>query len=175
MPKHYLYHRLQYAPYALNSGISNTTITLSTLNGNISHLMFIVRPNDSMTLLRQWMYTKIASFEIKDSAGTSLTGGRPISDRESRLNHSRYWSKSSYLCDAESAISDSYVYIYSFSVDPCLALTTGSRLNAKTFTGQETLTVTFNSALASPSTLEVFASAESTVEHNAQGIKVFNV
>lgn len=81
-PKNYLYHRLQYAPYALNSGISNTTITLSTFNGNISHLMFIVRPNTAMTNLNQWSFSQISSFEIKDSAGTSLTGGRPILDRE---------------------------------------------------------------------------------------------
>ena len=173
-PKHYLYHRLQYAPYALNSGISNTAITLSTFNGNISHLKFIIRPNDKMLKDTAWTYTKIKEFEIKDSAGTSLTGGRPISDRESRLNHSRYWTKSSYLADAESEVSDSYVYIYSFSADPCLALATGSRLNSKTFTGQEVLNITFNTALTTACTLEIFGFAEATLSHGNAGVKVLN-
>ena len=140
-PKHYLYHRLQYAPYALNSGITNTSITLSTLNGNISHLMFVVRPNNAITNLTQWSYTQVSQFEIKGSDGNSLTGGRPILDRESRLNHGRYWAKSSYLTEAESGVSNAYVYVYSFSADPIRALATGAKLNSYKFQGQELLNV----------------------------------
>ena len=171
-PKHYLYHRTQYAPYALNSGITNTTITLSTFNGNLSHLFFFVRENTKMTNLNQWEYMPITSYEIKDSAGTSLTGGKPILDRESRLTNSRFWTKSSYLCDTELGVSNSNVYLYSFSADPQLAYSTGSRLNSKFFTGQETIHVIFPTALSAACTLEVFGYQESTLEHSAVGIKV---
>ena len=175
-PRHYLYNRLQYAPYNLNAGISNASITLSTLNGNISHLMFIVRPNTALTNLNQWSYTQISQFEIKDSAGSSLTGGRSILDRESRLNHSKYWTKSSYLADYENgAISNSFVYLYSFSADPVLALTSGAKLNSFKFTGQELLNVTFPTALAGASTLEVFAFQEAALEQSIGGVKVLAV
>ena len=85
---------------------------------------------------------------------------RPILDRESRLNHGRYWAKSSFLTEAESGVSNAYVYVYSFSADPIRALATGAKLNSYKFQGQELLNVTFPSALASASTLEVFAFAE---------------
>ena len=171
-PKHYLYHRLLYAPYNLNAGISNAAITLSTLNGNISHLMFILRANTAQTNLNQWSYLPIKEWEIKDSAGSSLSGGRPIQNAESRLNHSRYWSKSSYLSEADMSVSNSYVYIYSFSADPVLALQSGARLNSYKFVGQEILNITLPTPLAAASTLEVFAFTETALEHNAQGIKV---
>ena len=171
-PKHYLYHRLLFAPYNLNAGISNAAITLSTLNGNVSHLIFVVRANTAQTGLNQWSYLPVKDFEIKDSAGSSLTGGRPILDKESRLNHARYWTKSSYLTDADTAVSNSYVYIYSFSADPVMALQTGARLNSYKFVGQEILNVNFPTALAAASTLEVYAYTETALEHNVSGIKI---
>ena len=175
-PKHYFYHRPQYAPFNLASGTSNATLTLSALNGNISHLFFIVRPTSGLTQLNQWSFTQIANFEIKDASNGSLVGGRPQLDRENRLNHaSRYWAKSSYLADYENgAISNGFVYLYSFSADPVLAYQSGSRLNAYKFTGAETLVVSFPSALGSNSLLEVFAFQESILEHNASGIKVLS-
>ena len=174
-PKHYHYHRLQYAPYAINSGVSNTSITLSTLNGNISHLFFILRKNTELTNLTQWQFQEIAQFEIKDSAGASLTGGRPILSRESRLNNARFWTRSTYLTEVDSGVSNAYVYLYSFSADPVRALQSGARLNAYKFTGQELLNLTFPSDLAAASTLEVYVYAENTVQHDVNGIKVLNV
>ena len=114
----------------------------------------------------------VSQFEIKSSDGSSISGGRPIVDREARLNTPRYWIKSSYLTEVESAASSAYVYVYSFSADPIRALQSGARLNSYKFTGQELLNLTFPSALASASTLEVYAYAEYAVEHNSSGIKV---
>ena len=167
--KHYLYHRLLYAPYNLNQGISNASITLSTLNGNVSHLMFVSRANNAQTGLNQWNY-----LPIKYAAGASLTGGRPILDKESRLNHSRYWSKSSYLSevDMDVPVSKSNCYIYSFSADPILALASGAKLNSHKFSGQELLNITLPVSLVTASTLEVYAFQEAVLEHNASGIKV---
>ena len=48
-PEQTFYHNLRYSPFAVNSGVSQTTVVLSPFVGNIVGLFFVIRPVASLT------------------------------------------------------------------------------------------------------------------------------
>ena len=170
-PEHYKFNELRFGTFAINSGVSQTSIVLTPLTGHCNYLFFTVRPTASVTGEGYYNYTAITNFAILDGTSTNIVGGQAIPSAMGLLYLGRDWSKSSYL--SETALSTTNnganVYIWSFSASCVETAETGVDINTYRFTGNEQLQITFTGSLAAGVTVDVYAHMASLVEvsHNA--------
>ena len=170
-PEYYKFNELRFGTFAVNSGVSQTSIVLTPLTGHCNYLFFTVRPTASITGEGYYNYTAISNFALLDGTSTNIVGGQAIPSAMALLYLGRDWSKSSYL--SETALSTTNnganVYLWSFSASCVETAETGIDINTYKFTGNEQLQITFTGSLAAGVTVDVYAHMSSLVEvsHNA--------
>ena len=170
-PSHNIFHDNVYFPYTVPSGVTTVTTVLAGITGNVAALLFTIRANN--TGVNAWTYTQLASFAINDNTGTNIVGGQAIPAAFAALLLNKDWSLSSYNGETSFGTNDQKAnyYMYSFSSDIVSAVTQGQCLNSRRFTGAETLTLTFPSALGSNVFVDVYAFVESVLEITPYSVK----
>ena len=136
--------------YAIASGQTSVTVPLQSITGNVSVLQFFVR-NASPNSVNFWTFLPVASFEIRNSAGSNICGGYVIPQSQALLLMGNRYTKSSYL--GETALgatnNNAYVYTYSYTHDPEHACLWGAFDGCYNFVGSESLILNFASATGS--------------------------
>lgn len=171
IPSHNIFHDNVYFPYTVPSGVTTVTTVLAGITGNVAGLLFTIRTNN--TGINSWNYTQLASFAINDNTGTNIVGGQAIPASFASLLLNKDWSMSSYNGETSFGTNDQKAnyYMYSFSSDIVSAVTQGQCLNSRRFTGAETLTLTFPSALATNVFVDIYAFVESVLEITPYSVK----
>lgn len=183
IPEHYLYHALIPATFNIQSGVSQSNITLSPINGNIAVFYFVVRNVIQTSNDDSLKFNKIKSFSISNSSGSNITTGQQISSEMSLSYLSPYWTESSYLSEQSAGASligsvvdnGANVYMWSFSSNPVRAMKTGARLTSHMFSGQETLTINWVTPLSNAVTVDVFTMREQYVALSSYKVDKFDV
>ena len=172
-PEHYKFNELRYGTFAVNSGVSSTSIVLTPLTGQCNYLFFTLRPTASITGEGYFNYTALTNFAILDGTSTNIVGGQAIPNAMALLYLGRDWSKSSYLSETalNTTNNNANVYIWSFSASAVETAETGVDMNTYKFTGNEQLQITFTGALAASITIDVYAHMASAVEVSANAVK----
>ena len=174
-PKHYLYYETKLQSFNINSGVSTTSLNLTSIVGNVSVLYFIVRPTASTTGNNAFSFSAITSFSVNTAGGENIVGGAVIPSTLNLLQQGKWWAKSSYLSESFSGVSNAYVYTYSFSADPALAMLNGGYYTTRKFTGSEQIQITFTGSLGANTQIDVFAYVESAIEQTATSVKKWNI
>jgi len=180
-PEHSFFHNVRYSPFAISSGVSQTTIVLTPFVGNIVWIFFVVRATDSLTGDNAYKFTKISNFAILDSTSSNCVGGQSIASPLALQYLNSFYSKSSYTsetdigCNLAGDVKDnkSNVYCWSFSSNPQEALHKGLLLGHRRFVGNEQLQISFTGSLAAPVQIDVFAYCQSAIEQGAGVFKVY--
>ncbi len=172
-PEHYKFNELRYGTFAVNAGVTSTSIVLTPLTGQCNYLFFTMRPTASIIGDGYYSYTALSNYAILDGTSTNIVGGQSIPNTMALLYLGREWSKSSYL--SETALSttnnNANVYIWSFSASCVETAETGVDMNTYRFTGNEQLQITFIGALAASITIDVYAHMASIVEVSSNAVK----
>ena len=171
VPKHLRFHEARYVQGTALSGITSYTLPLTNIVGKVASMYFIVRPSASMTLDNVFSYSDILSFEIRDGGGTNIVGGQAIYSLYNRTIMSQHFNRSFYLLDVPSAISNSYVFQYSWSVNPFDATNNGKSQSYRTFQGSENLIINWSSALGANTDITAFFCTQCYVEQSGSGTK----
>lgn len=177
-PEHSFFHTTKTTSMAIASGSTTATLTLNT-TGKIAHIWFTVRPVSGLTQTGIYTYLPISSMSMTDNSQFNITSGGTLSSQVllallgSGYNRSSYTSEIAGNANVFGLINNngSYAYGYSFSTNISKALSLGLCLGSKQFTGQETLTVNFASALGATSQLDVYFLVESCIEQSGGYVK----
>lgn len=183
IPEHYLYHALIPASFNIQSGVSQSNITLSPINGKVALLYFVVRNVIQTSNDDSLKFNKIKSFSISNAGGSNITTGQQVTSEMSLSYLSPYWTTSSYLTEQAAGVSligtvvdnGANVYMWSFSSNPVRAMNTGARLSSHMFSGQETLTINWGTALTQGCTVDVFCMREQYVALSSYKVDKFDV
>ena len=178
-PEQSFYHNLRYSPFAISSGVTQTTIVLTPFVGNIVGLFFVVRPTNALTQDNIFSFTQISNFAILDSTSSNCVGGQPIPSALALQYLNQFYSRSSYTSETAAGVNiagsvidnKAYVYAWSFSSTLPEALQHGLLLGHRKFIGNEQLQITFTSALASGVQIDVWAFCQSVFEQGANYVK----
>lgn len=148
-PHSSIFHDVRYALNNITmsgSGIQQFNIVLSSIVGSVAFLFFTIRNTQSLKNENSFRFLDFQSYDILDSAGSSLVGGTPITyTQNQKLLHE--WSRSTYseetLYNANlvGMIEDNgaNVGMWSFSDDPIQAIKHGRALSSHKFSGNEVL------------------------------------
>ena len=77
-PEHYKFNELRFGTFAVNSGVSSTSIVLTPLTGHCNFLFFTLRPTASIVGEGYYNYTALTNFAILDGTSTNIVGGQAI-------------------------------------------------------------------------------------------------
>ena len=158
MPTTYLFSDIKTQSFIAQSSITSFTGVLSNITGKVQALYFVVRPTTGLTGDNAFSFTEISQFEIRNGGSQNIIGGSPIKSTFNQAIQSAAWLKTWYLNDSYTGVSNSYVYVYAFSIDPLCDINTGKfSSGARTFLGTESILLTFNSALTSTYQIDLFA------------------
>jgi hypothetical protein len=182
-PEDYLYHAMVQGTFNVQSGVSQSNITLSPINGKVALFFFVVRNVISTSNDDSTKYLKIKSFSINNASGSNITSGQPVSSEMSLSYLSPYWTSSSYLSEQATGTSLSGAvvdngancYMWAFSSNPVRAMHTGARLSSQVFTGQETLSINWNAPLTQACTVDVFCMREQYVSLSSFKVDKYDV
>jgi hypothetical protein len=168
---------MRYMPATIQSGVSSASIVLTGINGNISHLIFVVRPSASLANDNAFAFTAISNFSILDATSTNVTGGVAISHSQAMPVLNREWCQSTYT--AEIALgtgtnNNANVYQYCFCTDPVGLMQSGTGSGCMKFVGSEQLQIQFASALGASTQVDIFAYNESVLEVGAKSVNKRN-
>ena len=179
-PEHNLFHNLRYSPFAISSGVSQTTIVLTPFVGNVVGLFFVVRPTASLTKNDIYQFTAITNYAILDSTSSNCVGGQPIPSALALNYLNLFYSRSSYTAETAAganlagtvADNKANVYAWSFSSNLPEALQNGLLLGHRKFLGNEQLQITFAASLSAAVQVDVWAYCQSVIEQGANYVKV---
>ena len=179
-PEHSFFHNLRYSPFAISSGVSQTTVVLTPFVGNIIALFFTVRPTASLVQDNAYQFTAISNFSILDSTSSNCVGGQPIPSALALNYLDLFYSRSSYSSEtatgnnlAGSVIDNkANVYCWAFSSNLPEALQKGLLLGHRKFLGNEQLQITFTASLGAAVQIDVWAYCQSVLEQGASYVKV---
>lgn len=182
-PEHYLYHAMIQGSFNVQSGVSQSNITLSPINGKVALMFFVVRNVISTSNDDSIKYNKIKSFSINNAAGSNITSGQQVSSEMALSYLAPYWTTSSYLSEQSAGASligtvvdnGANCYLWSFSSNPVRAMHTGARLSSQMFSGQETLTINWTTALTQACTVDVFCMREQYVAMSSYKVDKFDL
>lgn len=163
IPMHLKYHSTSYQPFTIQAGTTQANLILSSIVGKVSVLYFVINPS-GYNQSEYYNYTPLQQFAILDGASTNIVGGVDLLSNFNLLVQSKEWSKSSFLSESFAQLNNSYVYSYSFSVDPVKSYETGGDYTTRQFNGTEQLKLVFPSALGSTTQVDVYALLSSVVE-----------
>ena len=174
-PKHHIYHSTQRMTQVVQSGVSNTTIVLSALTGQVFMLFFVVRPTSTLSTV-PFAYLKIKNFAINDSSGTNIIGGTVELEERNRLSMAYEWAnQSTFSVEPELGTALSYAYCWSFSANTRHAYKTANHYGTQKFQGNEQLLLTFDSSLTSAHQVDIYALVESSLIQKADRIEKINL
>ena len=179
-PEQSFYHNLRYSPFAVNSGVSSTTIVLTPFVGNIAAIFFVVRDASKITKNDAYQFTAISNFAILDSTSSNCVGGQAIGSALALNYLNQFYCRSSYTsetasgCNIAGTVTDNKanVYGWSFSSNICEALENGLLLSHRKFLGNEQLQITFTGSLSASVQVDVWAYCQSVFEQGANYVKV---
>ena len=156
-PHSAIFHDLRYGLFNITmsnpTGIQTFNIVLTSIVGKVAFLLFTIRNSSAVSNENAYHYLDVDSYDILDSAGSSLVGGTPISyTQNQKLLHS--WSKSSYTEETmynANLVGDvrdngANINLWSFSEHPIEAITYGRALSSHTFQGNEQLRLYINAS-----------------------------
>ena len=176
-PEHYKFNELRFGTFAVNSGVSQTSIVLTPITGHCNYLFFTVRPTASISGEGYYNYTAISNYALLDGTSTNIVGGQSRPSTMALLYLGRSWTKSSYL--SETALSTTNnganVYVWSFSASAHETAESGIDMNTYKFTGNEQLQITFATTLAAGVTIDVYAHMASLVEVSSHSVKKLSI
>ena len=176
-PEHYKFNELRFGTFAVNSGVSQTSIVLTPITGHCNYLFFTVRPTASISGEGYFNYTAISNYALLDGTSTNIVGGQSIPSAMALLYLGRSWTKSSYL--SETALSTTNnganVYVWSFSASAHETAESGIDMNTYKFTGNEQLQITFATTLAAGVTIDVYSHMNSLVEVSSHSVKKLSI
>ena len=170
-PYHHVFHDNVYFPYSVPSGVTTVTTVLSGITGNVAALYFTVRASTIGTGF--YTFSQLASFNIADNTGTNIVGGQNLTASLCANILNKDWCKSSYFAETSFGTTDTKAnfYCFAFSGDIVSALSYGQCLTSRKFTGNETLTLVFPSALAAAVQVDVYACVESVLEISPSSVR----
>jgi hypothetical protein len=169
---HFPFTELRFGTFVVNSGTASTSIVLTPITGNVTLLLFTVRPIASISGEGYYNYTAISNFAILDSTSTNIVGGQALPSSLNLLIMANNWFKSSYTNETSAGFgtnNGANVYSFSFGADPISTMESSVFLNSTRFTGNEQLQIQFNGTLGANVQVDVYAFVESYVEitHNS--------
>ena len=169
-PQHSIFHEMRNGTYTIPSGVTTTSVVLSSLSGKSAGILFTVRA--STVNAGAFNHLAIASFNLLGSDGASLVGGTPIPANLAVLYNTKV-CQSSYNSEVtlSSNNQNANFYYWAFSIDTLNAMKYGRALSSRTLLGNETLTLTFASALGSAHTLDVYSYTESILERTMSNVR----
>ena len=178
-PEQNFYHNLRYSPFAISSGVTQSTVVLTPFVGNIAALFFVVRSSDKITLNDAYKFTAITNYAILDSTSSNCVGGQPIPSFLALNYLNLFYSRSSYTSETSlganiaGTVTDNKanVYGWSFSSNICEALENGLLLGHRKFLGNEQLQITFTSSLSAAVQVDVWAFCQSVFEQGGSYVK----
>jgi len=178
-PEQNFYHNLRYSPFAISSGVTQSTVVLTPFVGNIAALFFVVRSSDKITLNDAYKFTAITNYAILDSTSSNCVGGQPIPSFLALNYLNLFYSRSSYTSETSlganlgDTVTDNKanVYGWSFSSNICEALENGLLLGHRKFLGNEQLQITFTSSLSAAVQVDVWAFCQSVFEQGGSYVK----
>jgi len=172
-PEHYKFNELRFGTFAINAGVTNTSIVLTPITGHVNYLFFTIRPTASITGEGYYNYSAISNFALLDGTSTNIVGGQAIPSAMALLYLGRDWSKSSYLSETALGTNNNgaNVYIWSFSANAVETAKSGVDMNTHKFNGNEQLQITFTSSLAAAVTVDVYANISSAVEVSSNAVR----
>ena len=178
-PEQSFYHNLRYSPFAISSGVTQTTVVLTPFVGNIAALFFVVRSTTGLTQNNIYQFTAISNFAILDSTSSNCVGGQPIPSFLALNYLNQFYSRSSYTSETSLGANlggtvvdnKANVYAWSFSSNICEALQHGLLLGHRKFLGNEQLQITFTGSLAAGVQIDVWAYCQSVFEQGATYVK----
>jgi hypothetical protein len=127
-------------------------------------------------------FNKIASFSIRDSANNAVTGSQEITDALALNYLSQFWSNSTVQSETSTGsqlsgvVTDlgQNIYCYSHSSNICDAFNRGRDLGARMYEGNESLNLTFKTALTVQTTVDVFCLCQSVLRQGVSSVDVIN-
>ena len=173
-PHHFPFTELRFGTFVVNAGTANTSIVLTPITGNVSFLLFTVRPTASLTGESAYSYTAISNFAILDGTSTNIVGGQAIPSQLNLLIMANNWIKSSYTNETSvgsGVNTNANVYCYSFGADPITTVENATFLNSVKFSGNEQLQIQFTSSLGASVQVDVYAFVESYVEVSSNSVR----
>ena len=174
-PRHSLFLSTRYQSFVVQAGVSNTNLVMTAITGSVHSLYFIVRNTNALTGASNNSYNIIKDFSINGSDGQNIVGGTVIPSTFNLLIQNKHWFESTFCSEGFTGVNNSYVYTYSFSVDPASSFKNASHLTTRIMTGNENLIINFTSALASTAQVDVFALVESSLEQSPSYVKLINL
>lgn len=170
VPHHIRFNDTIHMSITQASGVSQSRHVLSGITGNISYLVFVVRPT-AQTGSNLYTFTGLNGYELLDGASESLVGGQQITDLVSRNIHGKSFSPySSYLAE-----TGSHAYLWSFSKDAMETATTGNNLGSYPFRGNEILQLYYTGSLSSSVQIDIYAHRYAVLEVRGSSVKKLSV
>ena len=176
-PEHYKFNELRFGTFAINSGVSQTSIVLTPLTGHCNYLFFTVRPTASITGEGYYNYTAITNFAILDGTSTNIVEGQAIPSAMALVYLGRSWTLSSYLTETALGTTNNGANVYMWCFSASCTETAQSRvdLNTYKFTGNEQLQITFTGSLAAGVTVDVYAHMASVIEVGTHSVRKLSI
>ena len=163
-PTTYIFSDRKYQSFTAQNGINQFTGVLSNITGRVQALYFILRPTSGLTGDNEFNYTQISQFEIRDGGSQNIVGGSPIKSSFNQTIQNAAWLKTWYANDSYTGVSNSYVNLYAFSIEPLVDITNGkSSGGARNFVGTESIILYFNSALSTTYQIDLYAYVQSGI------------
>ena len=171
-PHHTIFHDCRYFTTTTQASASSVTVILSSIVGNVTALLFTLRPVGSTTGITAFQFTQIKDFAILDAASANIVGGVPINYTYAANLYNKDNIKSSYHAETSLGVTDNKAnfYTWSFSADMVESLSTGRAYTSRKFTGSEQLVINFQSPAAAQ-VLEVYALVENIHEMSPVSVK----
>ena len=168
-----IYHSIIPTTYTASAGSTSSTFVLSNLmNQNVMQLLVVLR--SSKQGAQQYNFMRVNTMNILDGASNSLTGG-PLNSSYLANIQNRDISVSSYNTETSMGLNNNGAnyYCFPFSCDPVASLQYGQILGNRRMMGNESVVITYVSALTSSVIVDVFAYVESYLQQGVSGyIKV---
>lgn len=177
------FHTTKVQSFSLAPGLTSAPLTLSSMNkADIACLFFIVRDSSKLNGDGANTFNKIASFSIRDSANNAVTGSQEITDALALNYLSQFWSNSTVQSETSTGsqlsgvVTDlgQNIYCYSHSSNICDAFNRGRDLGARMYEGNESLNITFKTALTVQTTVDVFCLCQSVLRQGVSSVDVIN-
>jgi hypothetical protein len=155
------------------------SVTLSSLIGNFSHLVFVLRKQADLTTAGAQTYVNYQSvdnFAIKSSNGTIISGVQYPGTYVINTLLPRYFQGDCTDIDAGlGSVAPKYIYSQVFSATPQQDMEKGTQTGSYNFTGFESLSLTWNSATSYAYYLDVIGYQFKYLHNDANGnLKITN-
>jgi hypothetical protein len=169
-PRLYPFQPVLVTSQTIPSGTTSQTIVLNNVVGKVLYHFIFLR---DLSAERGPTYLPISSYDIQDSSGTNMNPAT-LSRSQYAAVHSR-WATSTYLLENSLGVTDnnSNVILFSHTKYPAQTVRTGEVMNSRTFSGAESVRLTFPST-AHTSEIVVLSYISGGVQMTVSGATAIN-